>query len=44
MKAMLSNEPGGPETLQLTELPVPEPKKGHVVVQIRAAGVIFQTR
>ena len=27
MKAMLSTEPGGPETLVLTELPTPEPKR-----------------
>jgi NADPH2:quinone reductase len=41
MKAMLSHAIGGPETLVLTELPDPEPKKGEVRVRIRAAGVNF---
>jgi NADPH2:quinone reductase len=41
MKAMLSHSPGGPETLQWSELPVPEPAPGQVVVRIHAAGVNF---
>ena len=41
MKAMLSTAPGGPETLELTELPQPEPKKGQVRIRIRAAGLNF---
>lgn len=41
MKAMLSTAPGGPETLELTELPTPEPKKGEVLVRVRAAGLNF---
>lgn len=41
MKAMLSTAPGGPETLELTELPDPEPKKGQVRIRIRAAGLNF---
>lgn len=41
MKAMLSKDVGGPETLELSELPDPEPKKGEVRVRIRAAGVNF---
>lgn len=41
MKAMLSTAPGGPETLELTELPDPEPKKGQIRVRVRAAGVNF---
>ena len=41
MKAMLSHAPGGPETLQLTELPMPEPKPGEVRVRVRAAGLNF---
>ena len=41
MKAMLSKEVGGPETLKLTELPDPEVKKGHLLVRVRASGVNF---
>lgn len=41
MKAMLSTAPGGPETLELTELPIPEPKKGEVRVRVHAAGLNF---
>lgn len=41
MKAMLSKAPGGPETLELTELPIPEPKKGEVRVRVHAAGLNF---
>ena len=41
MKAMLSIEPGGPESLAWTELPDPAPAKGELLVEIRAAGVNF---
>ncbi|TMM55304.1 NADPH:quinone oxidoreductase family protein [Sulfitobacter sabulilitoris] len=41
MKAMLSTEPGGPETLKLTEMQTPEPKKGEVRLRVHAAGVNF---
>lgn len=41
MKAMLSTAPGGPETLEFTDLPTPEPGKGEVRVRVRAAGVNF---
>lgn len=41
MKAMLSVVTGGPETLELTELPDPEPKKGELLVRVHAAGVNF---
>tara|TARA_R110002072_G_scaffold224118_3_gene381200 strand:+ start:718 stop:1713 length:996 start_codon:yes stop_codon:yes gene_type:complete len=41
MKAMLSKEVGGPETLVLEDLPTPEPKKGHVRIRVRAAGLNF---
>jgi NADPH2:quinone reductase len=41
MKAMLSKEVGGPETLVLEEMPTPEAKKGHVVIRVHAAGVNF---
>ncbi|MEM8692582.1 MAG: NADPH:quinone oxidoreductase family protein [Pseudomonadota bacterium] len=41
MKAMLSNAPGGPGTLEWTETQTPEPKKGEVRVVVKAAGVNF---
>lgn len=41
MKAMLSIEPGGPESLTWTDLPDPAPAKGELLVEIRAAGVNF---
>jgi len=41
MKAMLSTKVGGPETLELTELPDPQVEKGHLLVRIRATGVNF---
>ncbi|MBB3994924.1 NADPH2:quinone reductase [Sulfitobacter undariae] len=41
MKAMLSLEPGGPETLKLTEMEAPEPAKKQVRIRIRAAGLNF---
>ena len=41
MHAMLSTAPGGPETLQWTEQPLPEPGKGEVRIAVHAAGVNF---
>ncbi|MFK7876291.1 MAG: NADPH:quinone oxidoreductase family protein [Paracoccaceae bacterium] len=41
MKAMLSTQIGGPETLQLTDLADPEPGKNQVVLRVHAAGVNF---
>jgi len=41
MKAMLSTAQGGPETLELTVLPDPEPKKGEAVARVHAVGVNF---
>ncbi|WP_171241247.1 NADPH:quinone oxidoreductase family protein [Ruegeria sp. HKCCA5491] len=41
MKAMLSTATGGPETLELTELPDPTPGKGQVVIRVHAAGLNF---
>ncbi|SHF37934.1 NADPH2:quinone reductase [Ruegeria intermedia] len=41
MQALLSVAPGGPDTLKLTTLPDPAPKKGQIAVRIRAAGVNF---
>lgn len=41
MKAMLSEAPGGPETLVYKEIDTPEPQKGHVRIRVRAAGLNF---
>jgi NADPH:quinone reductase len=41
VKAVLLREPGGPEQLELTDLPDPEPGDGQVLVRVRAAGVNF---
>lgn len=41
MKAMLSHEIGEPESLVLQELETPSPKKGEVLVRIKASGVNF---
>lgn len=41
MQALLSVAPGGPETLKLTTLPDPEPKKGQILIRVRAAGANF---
>ena len=39
MKAIEIRVPGGPEVLQLTELPEPQVGKGQVLVKVHAAGV-----
>ena len=41
MFAMLSNAPGGPDSLEWTERPTPDPKKGEVRIAVKAAGVNF---
>ncbi len=41
MKAIQIQRTGGPEVMELVEVPVPQPKSGEVVVQIKAAGVNF---
>jgi NADPH2:quinone reductase len=41
MKAIQIRETGGPEVLQLTELPIPVPGPGQVLVRIEAIGVNF---
>ena len=41
MKAVLLRGTGGPEQLQLEEVPDPEPREGEVVVRVRAAGINF---
>jgi NADPH2:quinone reductase len=39
--AMLSQDPGGPETLTLTDIAVPAPGPGQVRIAVKAAGVNF---
>ena len=41
MKAMLSTAPGGPDTLELTEMPTPAPRAGALLIKVHAAGVNF---
>jgi NADPH2:quinone reductase len=41
MKAIQVTQTGGPEVLELADLPIPEPKPNEAVVQIKAAGVNF---
>ncbi|MFN3521501.1 MAG: NADPH:quinone oxidoreductase family protein [Phenylobacterium sp.] len=41
MKALLSKQVGGPETLVLEDLPSPEPGKGFAVVSVKACGVNY---
>ena len=41
MKAVLSKEVGGPDTLVIEEVPTPEPGKGQVLVEVKAVGVNF---
>jgi NADPH:quinone reductase len=41
MKAIQVKQPGGPESMELVDLPVPQPKSNEAVVKIEAAGVNF---
>ena len=41
MKALLSAEPGGPETLALTELADPVPGKGQLLVRVKACAINY---
>jgi NADPH:quinone reductase len=41
MKALLSRQPGGPETLTLEDVPEPEPGPGQVRVAVRACAVNY---
>ena len=41
MNAIQVSQPGGPEALNLVDLPVPQPKPNEALVQIKASGVNF---
>jgi NADPH:quinone reductase len=41
VKAVLLRETGGPEKLELTDVPEPDPADGEVVLRVRAAGINF---
>lgn len=41
MKAIQIQETGGPEVLQVTELEIPEPGPGQVLIRVEAVGVNF---
>lgn len=41
MKALLSFEPGGPETLRLEDVPEPTPGPGELLVRVRACAINF---
>jgi enoyl reductase len=38
-RAVVFNQYGGPEVLEVVDVPVPEPEAGQVVIRVRAAGV-----
>ncbi len=41
MRAIQVKKPGGPEALELVEIPVPQPKPNEAVVKVAASGVNF---
>src|ERR1035441_8008000 len=41
MKAIQIRAVGGPEVLELAELPIPEPGPGQVLIRVEAVGVNF---
>ena len=41
MRALLSDAPGGPGTLQLRELADPEPGPGELLVRVRACAINY---
>lgn len=41
MRAMMSHASGGPDTLKLTEAPVPRPSADELLISVKAAGVNF---
>jgi NADPH2:quinone reductase len=41
MRALLSTAPGGPDTLELTELPDPQPAQGQVRIAVEACAINY---
>ena len=41
MRALLSTAPGGPETLELSDLPDPVAGPGELLVRVRAAAINY---
>ena len=41
MKALCFSKFGGPEVLEIRELPNPEPRPGHAIVRLQAIGLNF---
>jgi NADPH:quinone reductase-like Zn-dependent oxidoreductase len=39
MRAILRKQFGGPDVLEIREIPDPEPKAGHAVIQVKAFGI-----
>ncbi|MBM9463749.1 NAD(P)H-quinone oxidoreductase [Aeromicrobium sp. YIM 150415] len=39
MRAVVVNEPGGPDALEVVDVPIPEPGPGEVLIRVSAAGV-----
>jgi len=39
MRAAVIHTPGGPEVLKLEDLPIPEPKRGQVLIRVKACGL-----
>jgi NADPH:quinone reductase-like Zn-dependent oxidoreductase len=39
LKAVIFNQHGGPEVLQYTDFPIPEPKPGNVLIKLKAAAL-----
>jgi NADPH:quinone reductase len=41
MKAIIVNQPGGPDRMEFADVPVPLPRQGQALVKIAAAGINF---
>jgi len=39
MRAIIIKQPGGPEQLEIKDRPAPEPKPGHVIIEVKAFGL-----